>query len=602
VSPSRRTANGLLIPGILLVLIGVFLLVAHPAAGMDLFALRFWPLFLVLAGLARITGFALGRRPRSPIGGAILLALGIMFLLGTLQSEMTALQIYARYWLALLVIVAAVHLIKYYSHRPQDGPPPRLLGPLGVILVLLIVSSGIAAHRLAVTSPNLVSASSLPALLHGLPAGAAPRSFTFSDSPFVVPNPAPAPLITVSNKFGDVRVAGGGAGVQASLTKTVRGWDEADAKELADHIKLVVDRSSANGRDSFTISTSSDRIDYPLSADLTIQVPDAATLSLSDTYGTVSANRTLGPLSISAQRGQVEVNSVKGNVTMSLDSSDVRASAVDGDVKIAGARQVKLSGISGSLDLTANKGDIDLRDVQGQTVVNATQCHITAQNLHGYADVKSRGASVDISHTVALSVDAPDGDVRAESINGNLNISSSNSAITVHAIAGNLNVTADHSSVTADSVLGGVSVETSYKPVVIKNFNQAVKVRDSFNPVTLVSTGLLTGDIDVETSNGDIKLIMPQLSVFQFEGESQGGHVRSRGFSFVPSNGQSESRSGQLDRLAFGQGTGGPKVVLKTSNRDIILEAKSGLVPSSETRPSDPIRNDYYRRGYSVSV
>jgi DUF4097 and DUF4098 domain-containing protein YvlB len=601
VSPSRRTANGLLIPGILLVLIGVFLLVAHPAAGMALFALRFWPLFLVLAGLARITGFALGRRPRSPIGGAILLALGVMFLFGTLQSEMTALQIYARYWLVLLAIVAAVHLIKYYSHRAQDGPPPRLLGPLGVIMVVLIVSSGIAAHRLALTTPYLVSASNLPALLHGLPPGAAPRSFTFADSPFVVPNPAPAPSITASNRFGDVRVAGGGSSVQATLTKTVRGWDDAGAKEIADHIKLVVNRSSQDGRDGFTISTISDGTDYPFSADLTIQVPDAAILSLSDTYGTVWANRTSGPLSISAQRGQVEVNSVKGNVTMSLDASDVRASGVDGDVKIAGARQVKLSGISGSLDLTANKGDIDLHDVEGKTVVDAPQCRIMAQNLHGYADLKSRGASVDISHAVALSVDAPDCDVRAESINGNLNISSSNSAITVHAVAGNLNVTADRSSVTVDAVLGGVNVQTSYKPIVIKNFSQAVKVRASYDPVTLVSNGLLTGDIDVETSNGDIKLALPLLSVFQFEGESPGGHVRNRGFSFVPSNGQSEGRSGQLDRLAFGQGAGGPRVVLKTSNRDIILEAKSGLVPSSEARPSDPIRNDY-RRGYSACV
>lgn len=598
-APTERRSIGLLIPGLLLVGVGVFLLVAHPGAGIALFSFHFWPLFLILAGFARIAGYALGRKPRSPAGGAILIAFGLLFLLGTLQSELKPIQVYARYWIVLLAIVAVVHLIKYYSHRPQDGPQPRLFGPIGVILVILIVSSGIAAHRLSVKNPDVLSMSNLPALLHGLPPGASPRSFSFTDPAFVAASLGPAPNITISNKYGDVRVTGGAPSLQATITKSLRAWNEADAKEIADHLKLVVSRSTDNGKDNVTITAGCDRGDCSFMADLVLQAPDSATILASDSNGTLSCSKITGPLSIGAQGSQVEINAIKGNVAMSLESSDVHASGIDGDVEITGARQVKASDVTGSIKLSGNKGDIDIREVQGTVTVDAPLSRIKAQGLGSAADLKSSHASVEVSRAAGLSVEAPDGDVKADSINGNLNIASSNSAISVHSVSGNLSVTATKSSVTADSVHGTVDVSTSYAPIVIKNFTQGVRVRANYDPVTLVSSQQVEGDIDVETSNGDIRLVLPSISTFQFDGESKGGHVRSKGFLFVPFNDLFEGRASASSHLAFAQGFGGPKIVLKTSYRDIIVEGKSDPARTSQAWPPDWPRVDS-RGGYFV--
>ena len=586
---NQKKKSGLLIPGILMVLAGVVVLAAHSLGQTALFILRFWPLFLILAGLARIVGFAVGRRPRSPVGGAILLALGVMLLFGILKSDMTALQIYAKYWLVLVFIIAAVQLVRFYSHRPWDGTPPRLFRPVTAVIVLFVVTSGIAAHFIALKNPNLVSAASLPALLHGLPAGSSPRSFSFTDPAFVASPLLPAPKITVSNAYGAVRVTGGSSALQATLTKAVRAWDEGAAKDIANHIKLVVNRGSDGGHDNMAISAVCDQNDIPFSADIDIQTPDGASLNLSDSYGALSASHTSGPVSINAQGASVQLNTIQGDVNMTLESSDVHTADINGSLTISGGKAVKIAGITGAVDINAAKGDVDLRDIQGAVRVTAPECHIKAQNLSSTADLKSGHGSIDVSHAMALSVDAPDSDVHAESITGNLKIASSNKSITIHSLTGDMDVTATRSPVTADGLRGSVTVNDSHASVAIRDFSRNIKIRGDYVPVTLSPSPDLSGDIDVESSYGDIKLALPRLSEFQFDGESQGGHVRSRGFSFVPLNNQSAVGLGDSDHLVFSQGSGGPKIVLKTSYRDIVLEAKNSRAKPSEGGPAESL-------------
>ncbi|HEY6329311.1 MAG TPA: hypothetical protein VI756_08235 [Blastocatellia bacterium] len=570
-----KTSSGLLIPGLLILGAGLALLAAHSVAGLAMSILRFWPLFLILAGFVRIIGFVVGRRPRSPVGGALLVAIGAMLLLGILQSGLTPLQVYARYWPVLLVVMAAVHLARFYSHRPWDSRPPRLLGPLGIITIVLLVSTGIAAHVVSARNPNLLSAASLPALLHGLPPGSSPRSFTFAEPAYESAYTVPISVIKISNKFGEVRVVGGNSSVKATLTTTVRAWDEADAKTVADGLKLTVNKTSDSGRESFSIAPDCRNNEFPVTGNLVVQVPDGSPLELEGADGPVSASRTSGPLSVNAHGSSVILESIKGDVNAILQSADFRAAAIEGDLKITGGKQVSVSGVSGLVDISANEGSLDLRAIQGKLDVVAPESEIRAQNLTSDAEIKSSNGSIDLSKAAGVTIDAPDSEVHAESITGDLKISSSNKSISVHSLAGDLTVEASRSPLTVGDVHGIVAITDSNGAVTVKNFSRAVMIHGDHSAVTLVSDETPEGDIDVEDLAAPVKLVLPSTADFQFSGESPSGRVRSKGFSFVPLNGQPVAQG--ADRLEFSQGLGGHKVVLRTSHNDILIEGKSRL-------------------------
>ncbi|MCI0660684.1 MAG: hypothetical protein L0220_06395, partial [Acidobacteria bacterium] len=62
----KRIATLLL--GIGLIGLGVLFFVAPERVFIVQLLTRFWPLFLVLAGLVRVAGYLIDRHPRSPVG------------------------------------------------------------------------------------------------------------------------------------------------------------------------------------------------------------------------------------------------------------------------------------------------------------------------------------------------------------------------------------------------------------------------------------------------------------------------------------------------------------------------------------------------------
>src|SRR6185369_17238900 len=149
--------RGTLLLGLLLVGIGLAIFLSPPSSGLTVWLMRLWPLFMICAGVVRVMGYAVERKPRSPVGGLILIIIGVLFFVSRFHSDLNALEIYGRYWVLLLAIYAGVELIRYYSHRHTEGPSPRVLTIGRVVIVALIVSTGALANRLA-KNPSVLSA------------------------------------------------------------------------------------------------------------------------------------------------------------------------------------------------------------------------------------------------------------------------------------------------------------------------------------------------------------------------------------------------------------------------------------------------------------
>jgi hypothetical protein len=160
---AARNNRAVLMLGLLLIAAGLLFLALQTSEGLALWLMRMWPVFLILAGAARVICFAIERRPRSPVDGMILIALGGFFIAIRMSPALNPLQVYGRYWILLLALFAAVELIRYYSHRPAYGRQPQMFNLWRTLAAVLIVITGIAANR-AGNDPSVIQKLRLPHL------------------------------------------------------------------------------------------------------------------------------------------------------------------------------------------------------------------------------------------------------------------------------------------------------------------------------------------------------------------------------------------------------------------------------------------------------
>ena len=559
----RKNRRGTLLLGLLLLAAGLVLVLAPSGSGIAGWLMQLWPVFLICAGVVRVMGFAVERKPRSPLVGMLLIIVGVLFLAARFQPGLNALQVYGRYWVLLLLVFAGVELTRYYSHRHTEGPPPRVFTPLRVLVVLMIVLTGVLANRVA-NKPSLLSALRLPGFLNGLRDSVVGEAYTFADQPVFRDNIKQGMIVSVNNRYGSVKVTGGGSTLRAALTKGVRGWSQEDARKIADRIGLLVSQTS----DGLSITTNRDQINEQFTTDILVEVPSNIGVSITDSYGSVTVNGVQGGLSAKVSYGQTDLAGIKGDVNLALSYSDVTASNIEGDLTIAGAKRARISNVTGAVDLTsstASNGSVELRDISGHVRVNAPFCRITAHGLDQTAELSTEHSSIDVTRAANLVIDAPHSDVRAKNIDGDVRVLSSNSNLQISSVAGGLQVQAQQTSVNAEDIKGSIVIETTHGDVVVKNFFEDVRVETSYRDVTLSTSAEPAGDIKVNNNHGQIKLLLPQSSRFNLDAESANGQIQPIGFSQLAPR--------MRNSLVSEMGLAGPTIKLRTSFKKIIIQA-----------------------------
>jgi DUF4097 and DUF4098 domain-containing protein YvlB/uncharacterized membrane protein HdeD (DUF308 family) len=560
-----KKRNGLLMIGLLLLAAGLVFVFVPASAGVTEWLMRLWPIFLICAGVVRVMGFAVERKPRSPIGGMLLIIIGVLFLAHRFTSSVNVLATYGRYWLLLLMVFAAVELVRFYTYRPTDGAPPRLFTPWRLTIIILIVLTGVISNRIVSSNPSFLSAVKLPGVLGGLRDSVIGETYNFVDPVYTAPTFVPGMKVTVSNGYGDVKVTGNAKAIRATLTQGVRAWSEEEARNIADQIKLVVSQTP----DGLTITTNRDKVNQQFTTNIQLEVPSQVALFVTNSYGGVSASGIEGRLVVTANYAQNEVNlsDILGDVRCNLSYSDIVAKTIDGNLQITGAKNAKLSTVTGDLDLAASNGAVDIQGVAGDLKVNAPFCRINVRGLDNGAEINTEHASVDVSTANYVVIQAPNSSVRARDIFGDLRITSSQKDIELRSISGNVKIEAERSSVSAEELRGPVEVKTTHGEVVLKNFLESVDVKTSYRNVTLIAGEEPVEDIEVANLHGEIKLVLPQSSRFRLDASSQGGSVKPVGFNELPSN----AREG----LVTMKGSDGPGIKLKTTYKNITIQASN---------------------------
>jgi uncharacterized membrane protein HdeD (DUF308 family) len=570
VSSRPNNRRGTLLLGLLLIGVGAVVLLAPAGLGVRGWLMRLWPTFLIIAGVIRVMGFAVERKPRSPVGGMLLIIIGALFFVSRFHTDLNPVALYGRYWILLLLIFAGIELVRFYSHRNNYGPPPKIFSVGRIIIVVLIIATGILANRIG-NNPSVISAMHLPRVLDSLRDSVAGQSFEFTDTPVENRDYMTGMKVTVANSYGNVKVNGGGDLIRATLTKRVRGWSSDDARRIAEQVSLTITKTA----DGLLVSTTRNQVNQDFTTDIQIDLPASAALTVNNSYGAVVVANLLNGAQIKTSHGQAEVNQISGNVKCDLSYANAIASNIKGDLAIIGAKAARLTNISGAVELAARNDNVELNAISGPVRINAPFCTIRAQGLSGAAELKTEHGRVDVTSASSLDIEAPYSDVRAQTVNGDVAVRSSNSNIQLATVFGSVEINADKSNVNIEDARGEITVATSHGEVAVKDFYEGVHIETSYATVSLVAAKPPDQDIDVQNNHGEIRLALPPSSRFMLDAMSEHGEIRPTGFADLA------ARAGESLIAANG---GGPNIVLRTTYRSIIISASGARQAQANAR------------------
>ena len=405
-------------------------------------------------------------RPRSVTGPLVLIAIGVVFLLGTLRVlQLHAILLwFAHYWPVLLILWGVLKLVDHYNAQRVGARAPGIGGG-GIVLVIFVILFGLMATNLARVNwgelRDNMHIDDGDFQLFG-------TNYSFDDQ-MEQDFPAGANLHVI-NDHGAVNV---NTSDGPKITVLVHKRINAESQEEAD-------RWNTGTRPLITVSGNIVSLnantqgagDHAVTSDLVISVPRNAAVTVSSRRGDVSVMGREGDVDISNQKGDVSASDIKGKVTLSLEHSSARISQVSDDVAIQG-----------------RANDVSIEDVKGAA-------HLTGEFMESVKLSKiAKGVTFKSSRT----------DMEMSKLDGDLEL--------------------DSGDLRANNLAGPLRLLTREKDINLEDVAGDVRLEDSNGAVDLQMSKM--GSVQIENRNADIRLSVPERAAFQLDARAREGEIET---------------------------------------------------------------------------
>ena len=455
-----------------------------------------------------------GLRRRSVLGPLLVLALGILLLLGRLGRLpiATALAWYGRWWPLLLVAAGLILMAEWAwdertARTSTAGNVPYVRRGIGGGIIFLLILLAIAGSALRNTTRDGISA------MNGFfSSGNGFAEFLGErheqDQTLEVALP-PSTEFMVDNPHGDVSLTGNSTDGRVHVQAHKRIYSNSSS-DTARKFELL----SPNAQ----VTAGALRLSVPSldggSVDLTISVPATVSASLSANHGEVRVSGISAPVHVTANHGDVEIASVTGAVTVRLNSrgSSLAAHDIHGDLSLEGTGQdVTLTDLNGTVTMDGDfYGDTHLERLSGPVHFHTSRTSVSFASLKGTFDI------------------SPHAELAGSGITGPIVI---------------------------DTYSRNISLEQTTGEVSVVNRNGSVQVQPS-SP---------SGAITVRNQDGSVTLTLPDPTSATLHAESRDGRIEDQ---FAP---QPSTRN-SLTMLDGKLGQGTTPIDLRTSNAEIHIE------------------------------
>jgi DUF4097 and DUF4098 domain-containing protein YvlB len=465
-------------------------------------------------------------RRGSIVGPLVLLTLGVVFLLeqtGRL-SWPYSFEWYARWWPAVLIVAGLILLVEWLfdqQHAEEMGRPTgaHVLTGGAVFLLILLAAVGLSArwtnsaagwhdhmllgHDLGGLDRVFGEAhESDDSLSHALPQGAM----------LVIHDPWGAVTVTGSSDDGQVHV---------SVHKQVYSWRDSEA-----------DRRAQQLQPTFSTQGNNLMLDVPAvdqgQADLTIEMPHSADLSVSSDHGDVQVSEIRGSVTIASRRGDVEVTGIDGTVLAQVNDDDTSVSA---------------KSVTGTFTLQGRAGDISLENIDGPVMLQGDFF----------------------------------GTTEAQQINGPLRFETSRTKFATARVDGNLEI--ESGDLNGERLFGPVTISTRNRTIELDDVAGPVTVSNRNGAVSVISAAPL-GPVNILNQHGSVDLGLPEHAPFILNAQTRNGELEND-FGL-----ESQSQD-ERHWLSGTVGSGGPQVRVETSDGDVTVR-KSVAAPLPPVPPAPP--------------
>ena len=455
-------------------------------------------------------------RRRSIVGPVMLVALGTVLLL--LQTGRIhwpdALAWLGRWWPAVLIVAGLVMAGEWILDRGRVSEtgvplaPRRFLG--GGAVFLLILLGVVGATVMAAENGSAWARSNLDQRIfqNGFEDWRQVFGVRSEFSEDLRAPISPDGSLTVNDAHGDVIVTGSSEDGQVHVTvhRHIYAWQQSDidARRRTEQVAFSGDRAQL-----MLSAPTQDQDD----ADLSIEVPHGALLTIHSDHGDITLGELRGAVDVTARDGDVKLTALSGPVHLQTHDDDADISA---------------HSLGAGLTLEGHAGDINLSDIVGPVAL--------------------RGDFFGTTHL--------------ERIRGTVQFQSSFTQFACANLPGELNVEG-RSDLNAHSIEGPVTLSTTNRNLTLEGLRGGATVTDRNGSVKIVLVSSLA-PLHVVDEDGSVEVSLPRDEGFSIEAHTQNGDIRND-FGLTPEkNGQTAQLTGKL-------GSGGPALTLQTTEGDVNL-------------------------------
>ncbi|HEV2289952.1 MAG TPA: DUF4097 family beta strand repeat-containing protein [Candidatus Acidoferrales bacterium] len=362
-------------------------------------------------------------RRRSIFSGLILILFGVIFLLYEFHPEFPIGHLFRRYWPLILIVWGIAHLIEHLLATRTGGPRPAGIsgGEIALMIVLFMVVASIAGFDWVRKQNPDINFDMGDVFDH---------SYDWSnDLPAV--SAKPNEVISILTQRGNIAISpSSDSEIHVSVHKSARASNENDARRLADKITVAVN-PTGDGFQIQPQVTGGETSDVRVDLDIRLPVQSSITshttrgditvaqmrgpLTIHSQSGDLEIHDIAGDVNAEMAHGDVRANNIKGNVRLTGSGGEVDLSGVSGDATIEGdfygpirAQKVDktvrytssrtsltLAHLTGQLEM--DSGDLTISDQPGGVQLRTSNKDVTLENVAGRIDLTDQRGDVEVT-------------------------------------------------------------------------------------------------------------------------------------------------------------------------------------------------------------
>jgi DUF4097 and DUF4098 domain-containing protein YvlB len=198
-------------------------------------------------------------------------------------------------------------------------------------------------------------------------------------------------------------------------------------------------------------------------------------------------------------------------------------------VDVASKRgDVSVNGRKADVKLTVQRGDVNLTDVDGSAKINLDKGSVRASNIGGDVQIDGRvddATLEDVRGSVRLNGDFFN-DIRLTKIAKTVEFKSARSDITLASVPGDLEISGD--SLRATDVNGPMRLVTRSKEIHLEGVTGDIEVENSNGDIEIhPGAKMPMGKMMITGKHGDITLVLPANAGFQVDATTRKGDITS---------------------------------------------------------------------------